>query len=114
VTSIYLTASALSASRNRSRADAGSPAAGEARPAPGESESESQHPHPFDAELKRRKAALLFYMLRTPLFDRATQPAMLHLSSLVNMVPLIGAIPEYILGIMQYLNNSHFYNSASS
>jgi hypothetical protein len=53
-------------------------------------------------------------MLRTPLFDRATQPAMLHLASLVNMVPLIGAIPEYILGIMQYLNNSHFYNSASS
>jgi hypothetical protein len=81
---------------------------GDARPAPGESQ------HPFDAELKRRKAALLFYMLRTPLFDRATQPAMLHLASLVNMIPLVGAIPEYILGIMQYLNNSHFYNSASS
>jgi len=70
--------------------------------------------HPYDIELRRRKIALLYYLLRSPLFDVTTRPILENISHMIKFIPLIGSIPEYVLGVMKYLNSSHFYNSASS
>jgi hypothetical protein len=74
----------------------------------------TRRPHAFDTELTRRKTALLFYLLRSPLFNRTTLPAVQSLGSALNSVPLLRAIPPYIASVLSYLNGSHFYNSASS
>lgn len=71
-------------------------------------------PHSFDKELRRRKLAILLYLIRTPIFDVSTLPAMRAISRAIANVPLVGGIPDYIVGIVRYLNASHFYNSGSS
>ena len=77
-------------------------------------EASSLRPHSFDKELRRRKLAILLYLIRTPLFDVATLPAMRAISRAIANVPLVGGIPDYIVGVVRYLNASHFYNSGSS
>ncbi len=77
-------------------------------------QTSSLRPHSFDKELRRRKLAILLYLIRTPLFDVATLPAMRAISRAIANVPLVGGIPDYIVGVVRYLNASHFYNSGSS
>ena len=69
--------------------------------------------HCFDQELRRRRTALLFYLIRSPLFDRATLPALKALLHVFLQVPMLGAVPKYALNVLVYLNECHFYNSNS-
>ncbi len=71
-------------------------------------------PHPFDNEIQRRKMALLFYLLRTPLFNRATLPLLQYASTMLERIPLIGSLPATAIQLLRYLNRTHFYTSASS
>lgn len=70
--------------------------------------------HKFDTELRRRKSALFFYLLRSPVFNRTTQPFFRLLSQSLRSVPFVSTLPDSILGALQYLNGSHFRSAASS
>ncbi len=70
--------------------------------------------HAFDAELHRRQLCLLYYFIRSPLFDRATLPLLQMASRLLERVPLLNSLPSYALNILTYLHRTHFYTSASS
>lgn len=69
--------------------------------------------HAYEQEIRRRKMALFFYLIRSPLFDSVTYPALKSMTSVLAYVPLIGSLPEFLLGILSYLNQTHFYNSNS-
>jgi hypothetical protein len=71
-------------------------------------------PHPFDTELSRRKLALLFNLLRTPIFDRATLPILQKVSQLLKYIPILNILPDYAVNMLSYLHNSHFRSSSSS
>lgn len=70
--------------------------------------------HKFDEELRRRKFALSYYLIRSPLFDKATLPFMKILSRSLKYIPIINTLPESLLGALSYINKSHFRSSASS
>lgn len=70
--------------------------------------------HKFDTELRRRKTALFFYLVRSPVFNRTTQPFFRLLSQSVRSVPFVSTLPDSLLGALQYLNGSHFRSAASS
>ena len=44
---------------------------------------------------------------------RTTLPMLRLVADTMKGVPLIGALPEYALGVLSYLNKMHFYNSNS-
>lgn len=71
-------------------------------------------PHPMDQELARRRLALLFYLLRHPLYPQATQPLLRLLSSLTDKIPLLGGLVRKLVGMCEYLSSTYFYTSASS
>ena len=81
---------------------------------PGEGDSETTNLHAFDKELQRRQLALLYYFLRSPLFDRTTLPLLEMAARLVARIPLLGGLPASAIGLVRYLNRTHFYTSASS
>ena len=56
-------------------------------------------------------------VLTVPFTDhcrRLTYPMLRAAMGWMQRLPLIGAVPEYALGILGYLNSTHFYNSNSS
>mmetsp|Transcript_29559 Transcript_29559/g.42209 ORF Transcript_29559/g.42209 Transcript_29559/m.42209 type:complete len:448 (+) Transcript_29559:83-1426(+) len=77
--------------------------------------SGSRTTHAFDIELRRRKMALYYYLLRSPLFDRATLPLLRVAVKKLQSVPVLGSLlmPEYVLSVLMYVNKFHFYNSNS-
>lgn len=70
--------------------------------------------HEFDYELRRRRSALFYYFMRSPLFDRATMPFLRIASGLLGKIPLLNMLPTYAINYMSYFNNTHFRTSASS
>lgn len=74
---------------------------------------EMQRPHPFDEELARRRMLLYLYLLRSPLFDRATLPAMRRMAQLLKGVPLGGTMAQYGLDMLRFVHSVHFYHSNS-
>lgn len=69
--------------------------------------------HPFEAELRRRKMTLFLYLLRSPLFDRSTLPAVTSLMRWTSGVPLVRSIPRYLKEVLCYMNKTYFYHSNS-
>lgn len=65
-------------------------------------------------EIRRRKYALLLNLLRSPLFDSATLPALKHLSHLFEHVPVLRSIPSYCINFATYMNQYYFNHSGSS
>jgi hypothetical protein len=70
--------------------------------------------HPFDTELSKRKMALLFNLLRTPIFNRATLPILQKASNFLKYIPILNILPDYAINMLSYLNNSHFRSASSS
>lgn len=70
--------------------------------------------HEFDKELSRRRTLLLLYLLRSPLFNRATLPAVKFATYYVRKIPIIGSFVEYGISAVMYVNKTHFQVSASS
>ena len=101
VSSIQLTVIGLRMARERAQG-------GQSPPLP------SSRQHKFDAELTRRRFALMFYLIRSPVFNRATLPLLQLASRMLHRVPLISSLPQYALSMLQYLNSTHFYTSNSS
>lgn len=69
--------------------------------------------HPFEAELRRRKMTFFLYLLRSPLFDRSTLPAVALLMRWTSGVPLVRSIPRYLKEVLCYMNKTYFYHSNS-
>jgi hypothetical protein len=69
--------------------------------------------HAFDQELTRRKSNLAYYLIKSPLFDKATLPILQQAANLLVHVPLINSLPKYAIDILQYYNRCHFYTSNS-
>jgi len=105
VASVQLTTMGLKLAREEA-ARCGAPAS--------EGDSTTTNLHAFDKELQRRKLALLYYFLRSPLFDRTTLPLLEVAATLVARIPLLGGLPASAIGLVRYLNRTHFYTSASS
>jgi hypothetical protein len=105
VMSIQLTTLGLRLARERAQVQAG-------RPSPRTPSARQQHK--FDTELGRRRLALLFYLIRSPVFNRATLPLLQLASRVLHRVPLLSSLPQYALSMLQYLNNTHFYTANSS
>ena len=77
-------------------------------------DSSSRDQHPMEQELSRRKSALLFYLLRTPLFHCVSKPFLTEACTLTSNIPLVGGLMKKLLSMCNYLNDTHFYTSASS
>lgn len=69
--------------------------------------------HAFDQEVIRRKSSLAYYLIRSPLFDKATLPLLKQAANLLVHIPIINSLPKYAIDILQYYNRCHFYNSNS-
>jgi hypothetical protein len=108
VASIQLTAMGLRMTRERAQASFVQAGVGAAPPPTG------ARKHKFDAELNRRRTALLFYLIRSPIFDRTTLPLLQTASRLLQHVPFISSLTKYAQSLLSYLNRTHFYSSASS
>lgn len=70
--------------------------------------------HPYEVELSRRKRLLLWYLIRSPFFDRTTLPMLRSVASVMSRVPLLGAIPAQVLQVLVYFNRCYFYTAGSS
>ena len=70
--------------------------------------------HAYDTELKRRKFALLFNLLRSPMFDVGTLPLIKRMTNAVGEIPLVSTVLDYLVNVLTYVNATHFYSSASS
>ena len=68
----------------------------------------------LDNELSRRKFALLIYFLRAPLFDRTTLPMLNYIKRIMQYIPLIHSLPDYLKDILVYFNHSYFRTASSS
>lgn len=64
-------------------------------------------------ELQRRKALLLWYLIRSPFFEAATRPAVGYALTWLRPVPLVSSVAEkaseILYGIQQYFT----YTNAS-
>lgn len=67
----------------------------------------------MEEEVQRRRLALWLYLLRTPVFDRATLPVLRVVANWMRHIPLISFLPSSVLEIVQYMNRVHFYHSNS-
>ena len=105
VTSVHLTRMGLKLAREEAARN-GAPAQ--------EGDASTTNLHAFDKELQRRQLALLYYFLRSPLFDKTTLPLLEMAARLVSRIPLLGGLPASAIGLVRYLNRTHFYTSASS
>jgi len=65
-------------------------------------------------EVHRRVSLWWYYLVRNPIFDLATKPALERVRSLVTRVPLIGGLFEAVFELIYILQTYHFYTSASS
>lgn len=70
--------------------------------------------HAFDRELSRRRMALFYYLIRSPVFNRATLPLLQSAAHLLRYIPIINALPGHAISMLTYLHRSHFRSAASS
>ncbi len=82
-------------------------------PAPGAGTGRCLTPEEED-ELSRRKRMWALYLLRSPVFQRATLPAANSVAAAAGYVPLMGWVVQFAVGMLGYYNRVHFYNSAST
>tara|TARA_A100001015_G_C14993960_1_gene715315 strand:- start:116 stop:1405 length:1290 start_codon:yes stop_codon:yes gene_type:complete len=75
---------------------------------------ERMHLHEFDKELSRRRTLLLLYLMRSPLFNRATLPAVKFATYYIRKIPIIGSFIDYGISATTYVNRTHFQASGSS
>jgi hypothetical protein len=64
-------------------------------------------------ELSVRDGKLLFYLLRTPFFERYTFKALERVLGVVSRLPLLGSLQASALELVSALQSYHFYVSAS-
>ena len=66
------------------------------------------------AELSRRRSQLLYYLLRSPVFELVTKPAALRLCKACEGIPLLGPLSQFlVVSTLFYYQRLHFYVSAS-
>lgn len=65
------------------------------------------------AELRRRKLLWLMYLLRSPAFELLAEPVGRGTAGLFEGVPLLGGMARYALNMLLYVQQHHFYISAS-
>lgn len=70
--------------------------------------------HPFERELKRRKWLLMWYILRSPLFEVGVRPVLQTAAQLFGKTPLLGGLFRYATNLPEYLHRHHFYTAGSS
>lgn len=80
----------------------------------GRDHHEEMYLHEFDKELSRRRTLLLLYLMRSPLFNRATLPAVKFATYYIRKIPIIGSFIEYGISAAIYVNKTHFQAAASS
>ncbi|RYG62096.1 hypothetical protein EON64_18155 [archaeon] len=56
---------------------------------------------------------LLLYLLRSPLFDRTTMPALRLASRMIHALPLGKQLGDYTIEVVQGLHDVHFYHANS-
>ncbi len=66
------------------------------------------------AEFSRRRSLWLYYLLRDPLFDHLTRPAVGTVAGLVGRLPLVGGLADYAMFSLLYYQKKHFWFSGSS
>lgn len=76
--------------------------------------SRTTRQHAFQVELRRRKLAVLYLLLRFPVFNRVLQPSIEGLGELLQAIPMAKRSLSALSSALAYLNRSHFYTSASS
>lgn len=74
----------------------------------------SSKAHTFERELKRRKWLLMWYLLRSPLFETGVRPMLQTAVYLFGKTPLLGGLVRYITNLPEYLHRHHFYTAGSS
>jgi hypothetical protein len=57
----------------------------------------------------RRRAFLLYYLLRSPIFERVTQPALHGAGRYLRPVPLLGGLYGRAVGIAEDVNDLFAY-----
>mmetsp|Transcript_13433 Transcript_13433/g.17422 ORF Transcript_13433/g.17422 Transcript_13433/m.17422 type:complete len:409 (+) Transcript_13433:159-1385(+) len=65
------------------------------------------------AELGRRRLLVLFYLMRSPLYDNYTLAFIRSIRGGLEKLPVVGAIGGMIEETLQYYHKTHFYISAS-
>jgi hypothetical protein len=58
--------------------------------------------------------ALFYYLIRSPVFNRATLPMLQSAAHLLRYIPIINALPGHAISMLTYLHRSHFRSAASS
>ena len=119
VASVQLTAIALQQTQRKAARLAVAVLAAEASEADGQAPSSHLRQlrvqqHAFDRELSRRRMALFYYLIRSPVFSRATLPMLQRAAQLLRYIPIINALPGHAISMLTYLHRSHFRSAASS
>ncbi|CAN0247257.1 unnamed protein product [Phaeothamnion confervicola] len=65
------------------------------------------------AELRRRKALWMLYLLRSPVFEVLASPAARATAAVFEGVPLLGGLANYALEMLLYVQRHHFYVAGS-
>lgn len=69
--------------------------------------------HEMDTELRRRKLMLLWYLVKAPVFGRATAPLLRLVERYLSMLPVVNQLPSALLGTLTWANQFHFRTSHS-
>eukprot|EP00976_Prorocentrum_cordatum_P077974 1182907-Prorocentrum_minimum.AAC.10 len=64
-------------------------------------------------ELVRRQLLLVYYLMRSPCFDKGVHPPLRLIESGLGRVPLVGGLYSKVLDIMVAVQGYYFYTSAS-
>jgi len=68
----------------------------------------------MDDELKRRRTLLVLYLMRAPLFDTLTLPAVQRVAARFSSIPAVGStISNIMVETLMYYHRNHFYISGS-
>ena len=61
------------------------------------------------AELRRRRASMAYYLMRSPVFDRVTAPALRGAGRVLRPVPLVGGLYGKAVAIAEDVNDHFAY-----